>query len=65
MRPTKRQPRYPRGRGKSKYKQSDIARVWRGAASAGVEVERIDIDPHSGRISVIPKTKEAVDLNRS
>ena len=39
------------------FKQRDIARAVRGARAAGVEVGRLDIDPKTGTISIVPATQ--------
>jgi hypothetical protein len=36
------------------FKQRDIARAVRGAEAAGVKVGRVDIEPNTGRISIVP-----------
>ena len=36
------------------FKQRDIARAVRGAEAAGVEIGRVDIDPLTGKISIVP-----------
>jgi hypothetical protein len=35
------------------FKQRDIARAVRGAEAAGVKIARVDIEPNSGRISIV------------
>jgi hypothetical protein len=35
-----------------RVKQADFTRVLRGVAAAGVEVERIEIDAHTGKIII-------------
>jgi hypothetical protein len=35
------------------FKQRDIARAVRGATAAGMKVGRVDIEPTTGRISII------------
>ena len=36
------------------FKQRDIARAVRGAEAAGVKIARVDIEPKTGRISIVP-----------
>ena len=36
------------------FKQRDIARAVRGAEAAGVEIARVDIEPMTGKISIVP-----------
>jgi hypothetical protein len=36
------------------FKQRDIARAMRGAQAAGLKIERVDIDPITGKISIVP-----------
>jgi hypothetical protein len=48
------------------FKQRDIARAVRGAEAAGVEIGRVDIDPTTGKISIVPaaERKNDTDLDR-
>jgi hypothetical protein len=43
------------------FKQRDIARAVRGAAAAGVEIGRVEIDPLTGKISIVPATEPKND----
>jgi hypothetical protein len=43
------------------FKQRDIARAVRGAHAAGIEIGRVDIDPLTGKISVVPAAKPKND----
>jgi hypothetical protein len=36
------------------FRQRDVARAVRGAEAAGVKIGRLEIEPHTGRISIIP-----------
>ena len=36
------------------FTQRDIARAVRGAEAAGIRVARVDIEPNTGRISIVP-----------
>jgi len=36
------------------FKQRDVARAVRGAEAAGIRVARVDIEPSTGRISIVP-----------
>jgi len=36
------------------FKQRDVARAVRGAEAAGIQIGRVDIDPASGKISIVP-----------
>jgi hypothetical protein len=38
----------------SAFKQRDVARAVRGAEAAGIRVARVDIEPSTGRISIVP-----------
>jgi hypothetical protein len=42
-----------RGRGPAKFKRTDAARAIRAALDARLPVSRVEVDPHSGVISVI------------
>jgi hypothetical protein len=48
------------------FKQRDIARAVRGAVAAGVAIGRVEIDPLSGKISIVPAaaSKDDNDLDR-
>lgn len=48
------------------FRQRDIARAVRGAEAAGVEIGRLDIDPATRKISIVPASeiKNASDLDR-
>jgi hypothetical protein len=48
------------------FKQRDIARAVRGAEAAGVKIARVDIEPNTGRISIVPAgtSTEDSELNR-
>ncbi len=35
------------------FKQGDIARAVRGAEAAGVKIGRVEIEPNTGRISIV------------
>jgi hypothetical protein len=41
------------------FKQTDLARWLRAARKAGLPVERVDIDPATGKFSLITKQSEA------
>ena len=41
-------------RGPCAFKQRDISRAVRGAEAAGVKIARVDIEPKTGRISIVP-----------
>jgi hypothetical protein len=36
------------------FKQRDIARAVRGAEAAGVKIGRVEIEPNTGRIAIVP-----------
>jgi hypothetical protein len=36
------------------FRQRDIVRAVRGAEAAGVDIGRVDIDPLTGKISIVP-----------
>jgi hypothetical protein len=36
------------------FKQRDVARALRGAVAAGMKIARVDIEPNTGRISIVP-----------
>ena len=36
------------------FKQRDVVRAVRGAEAAGIKVARVDIEPSTGRISIVP-----------
>jgi hypothetical protein len=38
---------------RSGFKQRDIARAVRGAKAAGIKIARLDIEPNTGRISIV------------
>lgn len=38
---------------RSGFKQRDIARAVRGAEAAGIKIVRLDIEPNTGRISIV------------
>jgi hypothetical protein len=48
------------------FKQRDVARAVRGAEAAGVKIGRVDIDPATGKISIVPaaEPKNDTDLDR-
>ena len=46
---------------RSAIKQHDIARAVRGAVAAGIKVARVDIEPNSGKISIVPAGPPAKD----
>ena len=48
------------------FRQRDIARAVRGAQAAGIEIGRVDIDPLTGKISVVPaaEPKNDTELDR-
>jgi hypothetical protein len=37
------------------FRQSDLKRALRGAKSAGIDIERVEIDPLNGKIVIIAK----------
>jgi hypothetical protein len=43
------------------FKQRDIARAVRGAEAAGIEIGRVDINPVTGKISIVPATEPKND----
>jgi hypothetical protein len=40
-------------RGPNRFTRTETVRLLRSAQAAGLPVERVEIDPHTGRISVI------------
>jgi hypothetical protein len=42
-----------RQRGPSKFKKSDAMRAVRATLATGLSVARVEVDPHTGKISVI------------
>jgi hypothetical protein len=51
------QPRPPkRTRGFTRYKRSDVARAIYGVEDTGKSVERVEIDPATGKIIIVPKS---------
>jgi hypothetical protein len=49
-------PRRPRSA--TLYKRSDVARAIHGVEDAGKAIERIEIDPATGKITIVPKPGE-------
>ena len=45
----------------ARFRQSDVTRVFRGAAKAGVELARIEICPLTGRITAFTGTPVAAN----
>jgi len=43
------------------FRQHDLARALRAAKAAGIDIERIEIEPASGRILLVASTGDAVD----
>jgi hypothetical protein len=43
------------------YKHRDVVRIVRAARAAGVDVEAVTVDPHSGAITVGPAQGEAAN----
>jgi len=41
------------GRGTASFRQADITRAINGAAAAGMKIARIELDPTTGRISLL------------
>jgi hypothetical protein len=52
-----------RGRGPSRFKASDAKRAVKAALAAGLSIGRLEIDPQTGRISVIPGQPETTTKN--
>lgn len=53
---------------KSLFRQSDLTRAFKAANAAGVEVERVEVDPVTGRIIMIPRDpfrKEGAEAKNS
>ena len=48
-------------RGVNRFYQREVSRALRGARDAGENVERVEVDPASGRITVIIGKAEAAD----
>jgi hypothetical protein len=48
------------------FRQRDIVRAVRGAEAAGVDIGRMDIDPSTGKISIVPAAdlKKHTELDR-
>ncbi len=40
-------------RGPSKFKKTDVTRAARGLLAAGVDIARLEIEPVSGKVSII------------
>jgi len=36
------------------FRQRDISRAVRGAEAAGIKIARVEIEPNTGRISIVP-----------
>jgi hypothetical protein len=43
------------------FKQRDVARAVRGAEAAGLDIGRVEIDPVTGKISIVPATEPKND----
>jgi hypothetical protein len=43
------------------FKQRDIARAVRGVEAAGVKIGRVEIEPSTGRISIVPASVSSND----
>jgi hypothetical protein len=52
-------PKYRRGRGPARFKRAECRRAIKAAVDAGLTVSRVDIDPATGKISVIAGKPEA------
>ena len=48
-------------RGPCAFTQRDIARAVRGAEAAGVKIARVDIEPKTGRITIVPASVSTND----
>jgi hypothetical protein len=46
-------------RGPCRFRKGEVVRAAKAAEAAGLSVERVEIDPATGKISVIVKTAEA------
>ena len=48
------------------FRQRDVTRAMRGAEATGVVIGRVDIDPLTGKISIVPATdlKNDTELDR-
>ena len=56
----------PKLRGPGRFRQTETARVVRAALSAGLPVARVEVDPASGKITVIagaPEVNKASELD--
>ena len=47
------------------FKQSDVSRACRGVQELGMDIGRVDIDPRTGVISVIPTTQQGASDKES
>lgn len=54
MRKKSKSKKRPRERGLSRFRRTEAKRLVRAALEAGLSVARIEVDPSSGKISVIP-----------
>jgi ABC-type proline/glycine betaine transport system ATPase subunit len=53
-------------RGAQNFKQGDVAKAIKGATSAGLSVKRVEIDPATGKITVVagmPESEKATPAN--
>lgn len=56
----------PRMRGLSKFKRTEATRVTRAILDAGLSVQRVEIDPATGKIAVFPgKPSEETDASKN
>jgi hypothetical protein len=50
-------------RTENRFRQREVSRAFRAAREAGAEVDRVEIDPVSGKIAVILAKSEATQEN--
>jgi hypothetical protein len=50
------------GRGPSTFKKEDVTRAVRAAIAAGIQVQRVEIDPATGKIVIVTMTGKSQDV---
>jgi len=57
------EPPKPRVRRPSNFRQQDVSRVIKAAKNSGLDIARVEVDPHTAKITMVMKDSTVTETN--